>query len=195
MRRSAWNRAVAVTALMFVCVSSTRRANAVLNAGVEAGVVKRTAAAPDNLNLGFGYGAHAEMTFESAFAIGAYYLHSTNSIAGVPSELDAKAKFETLGVRGRLILPMPGRTKPYALIGLGHNWITYGSAGVPDVKGQSWEVPVAFGIAHQVLRFFQLSIEGGYRASFSFSGHAYDDLGLRHPDSGWSLLGGIALDF
>jgi opacity protein-like surface antigen len=173
----------------------TQHALAVLNAGLEAGVVKRTAAAPDNLNLGFAYGAHAELTFESTFAIGAYYLHSTNALASTPSELDANARFETLGVRGRLMLPMPGRTKPYFLIGLGHNWVTYRALGSPGVNGQSWEAPIGFGIAHQVMKLFQLSVEGSYRPSFSFSGDAYTPMGVRHPDGGWAALAGLALDF
>lgn len=185
---------IAVAALLGCAFSSTD-ALAILNAGVEAGVVKRTAATPDNMNLGFGYGAHAELTFDATFAIGAYYLRSTHSIAGLPSDAGANAKFDTLGVRGRLILPMPGRTKPYASVGLGHSWTTYGINGAPDVKGQSWEVPIGFGIAHQVLRIFQITLEAAYRPSFSFSGDAYDVARRRNPSSGWSALIGFALDF
>jgi opacity protein-like surface antigen len=182
-------------ATILICVASAHNAKAVLNAGVEAGVVKRTASAPNNLNVGFAYGAHAELTIESTFALGAYYLHSNNSMTDTPSNVDASARFETLGIRGRLILPMPGNTKPYGLVGLGHNWITYRATGVPDIKGESWEAPLGFGIAQQLLRIFQLTVEVAYRPSFSFGGQAFGDVGIRHPNDGWSLLAGAALDF
>jgi opacity protein-like surface antigen len=179
---------------LLMCTLTTTRANAIVNAGVEAGVVKRTAPAPDNMNLGFGYGAHAELTLASTFALGAYYLHSKHSIAGVPSELGAKATFDTLGARGRLILPMPGATKPYISVGLGHSWTTYSSNEGFDIEGESWEVPIGFGIAHQILRIFQLTLEAAYRPSFSFSGTAYDVARVRSPSEGWSALIGFALD-
>jgi hypothetical protein len=189
------HRCTPVFAALLVCTFSTTPARAVLNAGVEAGVVKRSAAAPDNMNLGFGYGAHAELTFESTFAMGVYYLRSTHAIAGMPSALGAGAEFDTLGVRGRLILPMPGRTKPYISVGLGRNWTTYTLNGAPDVKGQSWEVPIGFGIAHQILRIFQITLEAAYRPSFSFSGNAYEIARRRNPTDGWSALVGFAIDF
>jgi opacity protein-like surface antigen len=183
-----------VFALVTVWVTHASTANAVLNAGVEAGVVRRTAAEPDNLNVGAAVGAHVELTAESTFAIGAYYLHSSHRVAGRASAAEAHAMFDTFGARGRLILPMPGRTKPYALIGLGHNWVTYSSRETSDVQGGSWELPIGFGVAHQVLKIFQLSLEGAYRPSFSFSGAAYDDARIRQPSGGWSVFAGIALD-
>ncbi|HEY5957161.1 MAG TPA: hypothetical protein VIV60_11430 [Polyangiaceae bacterium] len=187
-------RSWVVLAMAIGYVSITSTASALVNAGVEAGLVKRTAPAPDNMNVGFGYGAHAELTFESTFAIGAYYLHSTHAGAGSPSEVDSHSMFDTLGARGRLILPMPGRTQPYVLVGIGHNWVTYGSRIAPDVKGSSWEVPIGLGFAHRILGIFQLSLEGAYRPSFSFSGHAYNDTAIREPTGGWSLTAGISLD-
>lgn len=170
------------------------RAEAFLNAGVEAGVVKRTASDPNNLNLGLGIGAHAELTFADTFALGGYYLHSKNPITGTASSSEADCIFDTWGIRGRLILPMPGRTKPYALLGLGHTWANYESHGLTQTKGESWEVPIGFGVAHKFLGLFQFSLEGAYRPSFSFSGDAYTQAGIRQPKGGWSALAGLALD-
>src|ERR1700690_3250374 len=123
----------------------TRAAHALLNAGVEVGVVKRTASAPDNLKLGFGYGAHAELSLFPALNVGAYFLRSSNAIQGAPSDSSADATFDTLGLRARLILPIPGDTKPYGYVGLGHNWKKYGATGSPDISGPSWKAPIGFG--------------------------------------------------
>lgn len=185
---------VLAAATFLITLFVAEQASALLNAGLDAGVVKRTAASPDNLNLAFGYGAHAELTFQSTFAVGVYYLRSQNPISGMPTSLDANGIFDTWGVRGRLILPMPGHTKPYVLVGLGHNWTKYRSRGTPDISGESWEAPIGFGIAHQILRIFQVSLEGAYRPSFSFSGNAYTQAGVQEPKSGWSALAGIAVD-
>jgi len=144
---------------MLACTFATPCVQAILNVGAEAGAVKRTAASPDNFNLAIGYGGHADLTFASTFAVGVYYLHSKNDIAGLPSNLDA-----------------------------------YEARGITQYKGEFWEAPMGFGIAHQLLRIFQISIEGAYRPSFSFSGAAYDSAGIRQPKSGWSVLAGVALD-
>jgi|GEM_PF-3113513 len=188
------HRFIAANGALLAFTFTAVQARAIVNAGVEAGVVKRTAPAPDNMNLGFAYGAHAELTLASTFAVGGYYLHSSHAIAGVPSAIGAKATFDTLGLRGRLILPMPGRTRPYVLLGLGHNWTTYAANANPDLEGESWEVPIGFGLAHQVLRIFQLTFEAAYRPCFSYSGDAYDVARVRGPGNGWSALVGVALD-
>ncbi len=172
----------------------THAAHALLNAGVEAGVVKRTASAPDNLKLGFGYGAHVELSLFPALNVGAYFLRSTNAIQDAPSDSSADATFNTLGLRARLILPISGDTKPYGYVGLGHNWIKYSPAGSPDISGQSWEVPIGVGIAHKWLELFQFSLEAAYRPSVHFTGDAYETANVTHPSSGWSALVGFAID-
>lgn len=167
-----------------------RPAYALLNAGIEAGAVKRTASS-DDPKWGFGYGAHAELGLAPALSVGAYFLRSTNSIANAPVSTDAT--FNTLGLRAKLTLPMPGDTKPYGFVGFGSTWTKYSAAGT-DVSGHSWEIPIGIGIAHKVLELFQLSLEGAYRPSMSFSGDAYDNKNIGHPSSGWSALVGFAID-
>jgi hypothetical protein len=168
-------------------------AHALLNAGIELGAVKRTADAPDNLKLGFGYGAHAELSLLPALNIGVYYLRSTNSMADASLGNSADATFNTLGLRARLILPLPGDTKPYAFMGFGSTWTKYSAAGV-DTSGHSWEIPIGLGVLHKLNDIFQISLEAAYRPSTKFTGDAYEKVNMSHPSSGWSALVGFALD-
>src|SRR6266566_1068466 len=79
-----------------VLLSISSPAHAVVNAGAEGGLVKRSADAPSNLGVGLGIGLHAEFD----------------------------AVVQTAGIRARWILPLPV-LKPYAYAGLGYEWISY----------------------------------------------------------------------
>jgi opacity protein-like surface antigen len=180
-------------ALLFV----PKRAEALINVGAEGGLVKRTADSPNNLKLGLGYGAHGEVDLLPLVKLGPYYLHYELSSADSPALGSADAVFNTLGLRARLMLPVPGSYKPYAYAGIGYDWVDYtfvssiGPSSAGPVSGHFFETPLGVGIAYEVIEIFQLSLDAAYRPAFSFGGDAYG--GITHPTSGWSLMLGAAL--
>jgi hypothetical protein len=172
-------------ALLFV----PKRAEALINVGAEGGLVKRTADSPNNLKLGLGYGAHGEVDLLPLIKFGPYYLHYELSSADSPALESADAVFNTLGLRARLTLPIPGSYKPYAYAGVGYSWVNY--TVVSPVSGHFFETPLGLGIAYEVIEIFQLSLDAAYRPAFGFGGDAFG--GISHPTSGWSLMLGAAL--
>jgi hypothetical protein len=177
---------------------TSRRAEAFINVGAEGGLVKRSADSPNNLKLGLGYGLHGEVDMIPLLKIGPYYLHSELSSADSPAAGAADAVFNTLGLRARLLLPIPGSFKPYAYAGLGYTWVNYMPVGVlqrPSVSGHFFETPLGVGIAYEVLAIFQLSFDAAYRPGFGFGGDASSLLPpVAAPTGGWSLMLGAALD-
>ena len=179
--------------LALLVVFTPRRADALINAGAEAGIVKRSADSPNNLKLGLGYGVHGEVDLLPLIKLGPYYLHYELGAADRPALGASDAVFNTLGLRARITLPIPGSYKPYAYAGAGYTWVNY-SPGGGDISGHFIETPLGVGIAYEVLEIFQLSLDGAYRPGFSFGGDAFSGLGAaNHPSSGWSLLLGAAL--
>jgi len=184
-------------ALLFV----PKRAEALINVGAEGGLVKRTADSPNNLKLGLGYGAHGEVDLLPLIKFGPYYLHYELSSADSPALGSADAVFNTLGLRARLMLPIPGSYKPYAFAGVGYAWASYtlsfGSFTSPAASGHFFETPLGAGIAYEVVEIFQLSLDAAYRPAFGFGGDAFNSAfngGVTHPTSGWSLMLGAALN-
>jgi hypothetical protein len=90
------------------------------------------------------------------------------------------------------VLPL-GDIKPYGYVGIGYTWTEYSASGF-DAKGHFLETPIGVGLAYQVLRIFQLSLDGAYRPGLSFGGAVYDTDHVAHPTHGWSVLVGAALD-
>src|SRR5690349_14684753 len=127
-RKSAVRIALFV-ALALAASLASRRAEAMINVGAEGGLVKRTADDPGNLKLGFGYGLHGELDLIPLLKVGPYYLHYELS-SDSPFSFDAA--FNTLGLRGRFFLPIPGSYKPYAFAGLGYSWVSYSYAAFPS---------------------------------------------------------------
>jgi|SRR5882724_2451411 len=168
-------------------------AQAIINVGAEGGLVKRTADAPNNLKIGIGYGLHGEIAFLPLIKLGPYYLHyELSSADAAPGAADAV--FNTLGLRARLMLPIPGSIKPYGFAGVGYTWVDYAPV-VGDRKGHFFETPLGAGIAYEVLPIFQLSLDVAYRPAFGFGGDAFDAAApASQPSSGWSLMLGAALD-
>jgi opacity protein-like surface antigen len=181
-------------ALLFV----PKRAEALINVGAEGGLVKRSADSPNNLKLGLGYGAHGEVDLLPLIKFGPYYLHYELSSADSPALGSADAVFNTLGLRARLTLPIPGSYKPYAYAGVGYSWANYTILSCTDpgfcggmASGHFFETPLGLGIAYEVIEIFQLSLDAAYRPAFGFGGDAFG--GITHPTSGWSLMLGAAL--
>jgi hypothetical protein len=179
-----------------------KRAEALINVGAEGGLVKRSADSPNNLKLGLGYGAHGEVDLLPLIKFGPYYMHYELSSADSPAFGSADAVFNTLGLRARLMLPIPGSYKPYAFAGVGYSWVSYTftfvgqlDPGFADnhVTGHFFETPLGAGIAYEVIEIFQLSLDAAYRPAFGFGGNAFGS--VTQPTSGWSLMLGAALNF
>ncbi len=186
-------------------LSISSPAHAVVNAGAEGGLVKRSADAPSNLGVGLGVGLHAEFDVARWLEVGPYYLHAALPNEGVPSVFDAVV--QTAGIRARWILPLPV-LKPYAYAGLGYEWISYTMiseqawicgevrclAMPTSTSGHFFELPLGVGAALQVGKSFQFSLDAAYRPAFGFGGDAYDNSPAHaRPVSGWSMMMGAAL--
>jgi hypothetical protein len=183
--------AVLALALFF----APKRAEALVNVGAEGGIVKRSADSPANLKLGLGYGLHGELDLFPLLKVGPYYLHYELSGADSP----VSTAFNTLGLRARLTLPIPGSYKPYAFAGIGYTWANYTLPAVAplpaiDNSGHFLETPLGAGLAYEVVEIFQLSLDFAFRPGFSFGGDAFNNADQFHPSSGWSLLLGASLN-
>jgi hypothetical protein len=190
VRRLARLAVPAATALGLVFLS--RRADAFINAGAEVGLFKRSASPPSNLQLGLGYGFHGEIGLLPFITVGPYYLHYQLSADDRPLVLAADANFNVLGLRARLTLPLPIGFKPYAYVGAGYTWVDY-ALPLGDRGGHFVEIPIGIGLAYSIVPLIQGSLEFAYRPGSAFGGEAFD-LGVSKPDSGFSVLLGIALD-
>ena len=201
VQRSPFARALALSFFALVALAIPRRAHAFINVGPEAGLVKRSADSPGNMKVGLGYGAHAELDMLPLLKAGPYYLHYALSSADEsiplpsgPSLWGADATFNTLGLRVRLILPVPGTFKPYAYVGAGYSWALY-MQNSGDHTGHFLETPIGIGIADEIAEIFHLSLDVAYRPGLAFGGDAYDaPLNVSHPSSGYSIMLGIALN-
>jgi hypothetical protein len=170
------------------------RADAFINAGAEGGIVKRSADSPNNLKLGLGYGLHGEIDLLPLLKLGPYYLHYELSSADRPAPGSADAVFNTLGLRARVTLPIPGSYKPYVYAGAGYTWVTY-SPALGDRTGHFFETPIGAGLAYEVIEIFQLSLDVAYRPGVAFGGDAFSGLApANQPSGGWSLMLGAALN-
>ncbi len=192
-RRAPVCRALALLLFALAVLAIPRRAHAMVNVGAEGGLVKRTADSPYNLKVGFGYGAHAELDMLPLLKLGPYYLHYELSSADQPSPGSADATFNTLGLRARVILPVPGSFKPYAYIGAGYTWVNY-VQNSGDHTGRFVETPIGVGVADEFAEIFHLSLDVAYRPGVAFGGDAYDTYNVAHPGGGWSLMLGVALN-
>jgi hypothetical protein len=191
--RSICARVLVTSFVALVALAAPRIAQAAINVGAEGGLVKRSADSPNNLKLGLGYGAHAELDLLPLLKLGPYYLHYALSSADAPAAGAADATFNTVGLRARLILPIPGTIKPYGYVGAGYTWDSYAQTG-GDRSGHFLETPIGIGVADQIAEIFHLSLDFAYRPSLAFGGDAYDTYKIAHPSSGWSLMLGLALN-
>jgi hypothetical protein len=186
-------RLLAFGFVALVALAIPRSAHALVNVGAEGGLVKRSADSPNNLKLGLGYGAHAELDLLPLLKLGPYYLHYALSSADAPAVGAADATFNTVGLRARLILPIPGTIKPYGYVGAGYTWDSYALTG-GDRSGHFMETPIGVGVADEIIEIFHLSLDFAYRPGLAFGGDAYDTFNVSHPSSGWSLMLGLALN-
>jgi opacity protein-like surface antigen len=170
------------------------KAEALINAGVEGGIVKRYADSPNDLKLGFAYGVYGEVDLLPVLKLGPYYLHYELSSADRPAPGAADAVFNTLGLRARVMLPLPGSFKPYAYAGAGHIWANY-SPVTGDRMGHLLEIPIGLGAAYEVVEIFQVSLDAAYRPAVDLGGDAFNGrAAISRPTNGWSLLLGATLD-
>src|SRR5262249_6697879 len=93
---------------------------------------------------------------------GPYYLHYSLSAADAPAPLAGDAAFNVLGVRARVNLPLPGRTRPYGFVGLGYTWDSYKNDFGLDRSGHFFEIPVGVGVIHEAM-IFRFSAEFALR--------------------------------
>ena len=197
---------VVVGGAAFLC---PRPASA-LNGGVEAGVVKRNADDPHNFKLGFGWGAHLEVSLLPILNLGPYYLHYELAPSGPGSSATHDGTFDTVGLRARVFIPIPDSNwRPYAYAVIGHTWVQYPSfevafdvnnpamrtGGFEARRGRFWEVPVGIGVAYEVIRILHLSADVAVRPGMSFGGDAYElTPPYSEPKWGYSVLLGAAID-
>jgi opacity protein-like surface antigen len=208
--RVRWGTWAVGAALGAAALLAPSRASAALNAGVEYGMVKRSADDPYNFKLGTGWGAHLEASLLPMLNLGPYYLHYELGNPNDATSLSHDTRFDVVGLRARFMLPVPGSDwKPYAYAGIGYTWVSYGSLQVPfDVtnpaarsggfearSGHFLETPVGVGIAYELAKIIHLSADFALRPGMSFGGAAYDDdPGYGQPKFGWSLMAGAALN-
>ena len=190
----AFVRAASAMMVASAALFASSEAHALVNVGAEAGLVKRTADSPNNLKLGVGYGVHAELDLIPLLKVGPYLLHY--ELAGADeSPLSADAAFTALGLRARLMLPVPGSIKPYAYIGAGYTWVNYTYPVIDDRPGRFIEIPIGVGAAYEPLPLLQISLDAAYRPATSFGGTAYEPTSpITHPGTGYSVLLGVAVN-
>jgi len=173
-------------------VASPRSACALFDAGAQAGFVARSASAP-----GLGFGLHGDVDLLPLVKVGPYLLHyelsaSHGEVFAVDApDLAANAKFNAIGLRARLRLPLTARLRSHLLFGLGHTFAQY--AAPLHRSGRFWECPIGLGISYEVADNLELSLDGAYRPGFAFSGGAFEV--EQRPASGWSLLLGATVSF
>jgi len=183
-------------AVLVAALLGARPARALVGAGVEGGIIKRSASDPGNLNLGFVWGLHAELGLFSILSIGPYYLHYSLGASDAPDPLAGDAVFNALGLQARLTLPIPGKVKPYGFVGLGYTWDNYTNDRGLDRSGHFWEIPFGAGVAYEALEIFRFSLEFSLRPGTGFGGSVYDDAPrIQEPTSGWSLALGFGINF
>jgi len=179
----AMKRRCAAFAVLATIFAASLRADALGSVGVDAGIVQRRVFQlwPDSLPAGFGFEAHAELDLGSLFKLGPYYLHST--VEEHPEIRYATdwgegwfggAAFNSLGLRTRFILPIPGSFKPYAQVGLGYTWVTF-DHGLGRTSGGFFEIPIGIGLAYELNEHVSFSFDASYRHAFLYLGPAYGD--------------------
>lgn len=169
-----------------VWFGAERDAQAQVNAGVDGGVAYRSST--PKLNLGWAYGAHAEVKPLEVLSIGAYYLGYDLPLDGAPNTVK-DAGFRSLGGRARFTLPLPDSNfRPYGYLGFGYVWTSYPVEDTgfnPDIMGNTpvgfiqrdghfLEVPLGIGLGYKIGGIFELSADIALRPGFGFGGDAYE---------------------
>jgi len=205
MRRTSTDpipRIAAAAAILAAAMMTSPSARADINLGAEVGVADRASDVP-GLDPGLAFGGHAEFSLLPFIRLGAYFLHYRLSTEAPRDDL---AYFNAFGPRLRLIVPIPGTDLlPYALAGIGFTVASYPGLPTADVSttleersGYFFEVPLGLGLAYEIASILHISADFTFRPAFGHFGDAFDQ-DLREPNDaevvGWSVLGGLALDF
>lgn len=195
-------RAAAAAAILLVALTMSRSARADINLGAEAGLAYRASDVP-GLDPGLAFGGHAEISLLPFIRLGAYFLHYRLS---TDAARDDQAYFNAFGPRLRLMVPIPGTDLlPYAQAGIGFTLASYPGLATADVatsiderSGYFLEIPLGIGLAYEIASILHVSADFTVRPAFAHFGDAFDDE-LREPNDahafGYSVLGGLALDF
>jgi hypothetical protein len=176
------------------------RASALGNVGIDVGLAQRGIDFNNKLPPVFAFGAHAEVDLGSLFRVGPYFLHYE-----LPSDHDVhlsppgfsdlwyeKGTFNTVGVRARFVLPIPGPLKPQASLGLGRAWVTHHLGTSFTTSHGLVEVPVSVGATYEVNDLLLVSLDAAYRPAVLYVN--MDDDG-ENASFGTSLLVGVSLGF
>jgi len=198
-RRPAGRARIPIALLPLALVQSSallpRSASAMFHAGALAGMIERSASDPNDLAPGVGYGVHGDLDLLPLLRLGPYYLHYALSAADGAQPGAADARFDVLGLRTRLTLPLAAGTRAFFHMGAGCTWARYTPAG-PDRSGRFLEVPIGVGIGQEVLERLELSLDVAYRPGLAFAGDAFGDApAISRPGFGWSVLFDATVDF
>lgn len=178
---------VSLTAAM---LAVTHRAEALVSVGAEAGISQRAVDYTDHLYTGFAFGVDADLDAATWVKIGPYYLHYEIELPeGVP--WFTGGAYNTLGLQCRLVLPIPGKLKPYVHAGVGKTWVVY-RLGTLRTAGSFVELPVGVGASYEATEMLSITFDAAYRPAVLFVGDAYDGDGY-NPYAGTSFLLGVSL--
>lgn len=201
--------ATGIAAASFTRAGAARAAT-VVDTGVAAGVVGRSADAPYGLKAGLGLQLHADAVLAPFLSVGPYWLHDEHGVSGAEPRAPS-VDFDTVGVRARAFLPLPRYAlRPFVQLGVGYAWTSYSvplasdpdhpaarTGGLQAAGGHFVEIPLGLGLAWDVARVVALSADFAVRPATSFGGTAYGPIdgatSPTEPKLGWSFLLGAAL--
>ena len=106
-----------------------------IDAGIEAGVAKRSLAGTD-YKTGFAWQLHAELALIPPILMIGPFVTFAN--AKNESGADGSAAFRTIGLRAKLKIPIPGGFKPYGVAGIGWSHADFADVqvcGNVDING------------------------------------------------------------
>ena len=211
---------LAGTAFLGVSALGERRASAsFIDAGIEAGVVKRSLA-DTSYKPGFVWQLHAELALIPPILMLGPYATFSNATPDVSTkDSPSSVAFRTFGLRAKLKLPLPGDFKPYGVAGVGYvhadfpdQVLTY--CADPNIPAACVSRPVTSatanfaefilggGFLYEFASPLALTVEFNWRPSVGYKNDVYQkqlqNQSTTAPDPGrngsaWTLMGGLSL--
>lgn len=143
--------------------------------------------------------------------VGAYWNGVPGGNLGKPERLSAgEVDITLLGLRAKGFLPVPGRLRPYATLGIGRATAEFpansGTVCAPTCEVRSSpastnhyaDLPVGLGLRVDLEGPFVFTVEGGYRLAVGYRNDAYERTLHENAASGgraWSLLISVGAAF